>query len=318
MIKLSENVYNKTLRQDEAKLKVWRYAGLMLTYQCPARCEFCYCNCGPDKSGLMPVETAIAAWRSLERMGGKDARVHITGGEPFVFFDHMVEILAEAARAKLRGPETIETNAFWAQGEKVVRDRLRLLDRLGMERLKISCDPFHAEFVDVEHSNPLEAQVPVVPDASTCSGRRCVIFRVDSREGRRDTSRNLLPTGRRILPDSFAGDNCAAAFLSARGVHIDPYGNVFSGLCSGIVVGNVCETLLEDIWKGFHPGQNDIIERLFAEGPFGLLSAARQAGYDSRSFYAGKCHLCMCLRQFFFDKQEYETIIGPCECYSLR
>jgi len=276
MIELSENVYNKTLRQDEAKLKVWRYAGLMLTYQCPARCEFCYCNCGPDKSGLMPVETAIAAWRSLERMGGKDARVHITGGEPFVFFGHMVEILAEAARAKLRGPETIETNAFWAQGEKVVRDRLRLLDRLGGRNT---------------YSNPLEAQVP---DASTCSGRRCVIFRVDSREGRRDTSRNLLPTGRRIL------------------------GNVFSGLCSGIVVGNVCETLLEDIWRGFHPGQNDIVERLFAEGPFGLLSAARQAGYDSRSFYAGKCHLCMCLRQFFFDKQEYETIIGPCECYSLR
>jgi hypothetical protein len=117
---------------------------------------------------------------------------------------------------------------------------------------------------------------------------------------------------------SFVGDNCKSAFLSAKGVHIDPYGNVFSGLCSGIVVGNVTEVSLEEVWKRFSPRQSDVIEVLFAEGPFGLLSEAQEGGYEKQEFYASKCHLCTCLRQFFFDKRVYKTIIGPCECYSLR
>jgi hypothetical protein len=93
---------------------------------------------------------------------------------------------------------------------------------------------------------------------------------------------------------------------------------VFSGLCSGIVVGNVTEVSLEEVWKRFSPRQSDVIEVLFAEGPFGLLSEAQDGGYERQEFYASKCHLCTCLRQFFFDKRVYKTIIGPCECYSLR
>ena len=44
----------------------------------------------------------------------------------------------------------IETNGFWAVDEKIIKDRLKILDELGMSRLKISCDPFHQEYVDIE------------------------------------------------------------------------------------------------------------------------------------------------------------------------
>ncbi len=340
MIELSKNIYNKTLRQDEAKLKLWRYAGLMLTYQCPAACEFCYCNCGPDKSGLMSVETALSTWESLERLGGKKARVHITGGEPFVFFDHMVRILTEARQAGLRGPETIETNGFWAEEETIVRDRLSLLNDLRMDRLKISWDPFHAEFIDVEVVRMLARTARKVLGPERVLVRwekylqKPVRIRDVSGAERMEAHRRAAKdfpcrfTGRAsgylagLVADkpaaSFAGDNCRSAFLSAKGVHIDPYGNVFSGLCGGIVVGNVTQVSLEDMWKRFHPRRSDVIERLFAEGPFGLLPAAQEAGYEGQQFYASKCHFCTCLRQFFFDKREYETIIGPCECYSLQ
>ena len=340
MTELSENIYNEMLRQDEAKLKLWRYAGLMLTYQCPAACEFCYYNCGPDKSGLMLPETAFAAWESLERLGGKNARIHITGGEPFVCFDHMVEILTQVRKAGLRGPETIETNGFWAGEETIVRDRLRVLDEVGMDRLKISWDPFHAEFVDVEQVRMLARTAGEVLGSDRVLVRwenylqEPVISWEGSGAERAEAYRRALKhfpcrfTGRasgylaELVADkpvvSFTGDNCKSAFLSAKGVHIDPYGNVFCGLCSGIVVGNVTETSLEEVWKRFSPRQSDVIEVLFAEGPFGLLSEAQEGGYERQEFYASKCHLCTCLRQFFFDKRVYKTIIGPCECYSLQ
>ena len=42
-----------------------------------------------------------------------------------------------------------------------------------------------------------------------------------------------------LSPEALASCRCLESFLSAKGVHVDPFGNVFSGLCSGIVIGNL-------------------------------------------------------------------------------
>ena len=165
---LSENIYNKRAGRDEPKFKIWRNAGLLLTYKCNAKCEFCYYNCSPQQGsalhseakngGLMPVDMAINAWQSLKELAGDSApavnkvepKVHITGGEPFLYWEHLVEILREAKGNNLGSVDMIETNGFWAVDEKIVKERIKLLDELGMSRLKISCDPFHQEYVDIE------------------------------------------------------------------------------------------------------------------------------------------------------------------------
>jgi len=109
---------------------------------------------------------------------------------------------------------------------------------------------------------------------------------------------------------------CRSSFLSAKGVHIDPFGNVFSGTCSGIIFGNVYQTPLEDIWKQFDPVQNGLINTLFNSGSFGLLDKAIKLGYKQKKFYASKCHLCTSIRQFFRDNGVEDSIIGPAECYA--
>jgi len=100
----------------------------MLTYKCNCACEFCYYNCDPDKGGLMPVDTAISAWQSLKILAGDNAKIHITGGEPFLFWDHLQEILDQAQKQNLGKVDLIETNGFWATSEKIVRQRLKKLD----------------------------------------------------------------------------------------------------------------------------------------------------------------------------------------------
>lgn len=343
MIELSENIYNSQTTRSEAKLKLWRSAGLMLTYKCNCACEFCYYNCNPDKSGLMPVDVSINAWQSLKALAGDSAKIHITGGEPFLYWDHLLEILQQGQKQNLGQVDLIETNGFWATSEKIVRKRLKRLDEFGMNRFKVSTDPFHQQYVDIE---PVRRLAEIATDIL---GPERVLVRWQKYLEKPVDMKNLSPTELeqqyintiKDYPCRFTGraggklaelvadsinenrvssieyrDNCKSDFLGAKGVHIDPFGNVFSGTCSGIIVGNVNQTPLEEIWKQFDPRSKDLIVTLFNKGPSGLLAEAEKLGYKCEKNYAGKCHLCTSIRQFFQDRGFEKSIVGPAECYA--
>ncbi|MGD8787401.1 MAG: radical SAM protein [Phycisphaerales bacterium] len=338
MTELSDNIYNSRAERNEPKFKLWRSAGLLLTYKCNCACEFCYYNCRPEKEGLMPVDMAIEIWQSLKILAGDNAKIHITGGEPFLYWDHLEEILKQAAKCKLGKLDLVETNGFWATNEKIISQHLKRLNELGMERFKISTDPFHQEYVDIEPVRNL-AQI-----ATEILGSERVLIRWEKYLEKPVEMKSLSPTERheqyinamnnypcrftgragsklaglmnKKPLDSLAELKCKSGILGAKGVHVDPFGNVFSGTCSGIIIGNVGQTRLEDIWKEFHPEQNEFINTLFNFGPYGLLDKAEKLGYRKSNTYAGKCHLCTSIRQFLFDNNIYESIIGPMECYT--
>lgn len=337
MKKLSDNVYNKGVGREEAKFKLWRSAGLLLTYKCTSNCEFCYFRCGPDKGGIMSVDMALGVWESLKGLAGDNARIHITGGEPFLYWGRLEEILVQAQKEKLGKADLIETNGFWAGNESVIRRRLRILDELGIRHLKISCDPFHQEYVDIELVRRLASFAREV-----LGGERVLVRWEKYLDepvrmkgiGAEERDRNYVSAlgeypcrfagraGGRLAElvacksaESFGSMNCRSAFLGAKGVHVDAFGNVFSGTCSGIVIGNIGRQPLEEIWQQFHPSSDELVERVFELGPVGLLEEAVEAGYEKRVAYAGKCHLCSSIRQFFLDNGLHKSVIGPAECY---
>ncbi len=338
MSELSENVYNSRVSRNEPKLKLWRSAGLLLTYKCNCACEFCYYNCGPEKGGLMPVDTAINAWRSLEKLAGGRAKVHLTGGEPFLYWERLVEILEQAKKEGLGKCDLVETSGFWAVSEKIVAERLKVLDALDVRRFKISTDPFHQEYVDIEvvrrlakiakeilgprrvlvrWEKYLENPVEVSDMEAEQRNRKLISAMEDYRcrfTGRAAAELASLAKGKPI--ESIAAMNCSSDFLGAKGVHIDPFGNVFSGTCSGIIVGNVSVKPLERIWKQFDPSGKGFIGAIFNHGPAGLLDKAAEQGYEKAPSYATKCHLCTSIRQFLFDKGLDRSVVGPGECYS--
>jgi len=337
-MRLSDNIYNCELKRDDPKFKLWGSAGLLLTYKCNCACEFCYYNCSPEKNGLMSVNMAISAWQSLRVLAGDDARIHITGGEPFLYWDQLQHILEQARRLNLGKVDLIETNGFWATGEDVARQRLKILDKLGMRRLKISTDPFQQELVDIQ---PVRRLARI---AMEILGEKRMLVRwreylkrpvemknlsASEREERhiraiqdylcRFTGRAAGKLAELVAKDTLenvAQANCKEAFLGAKGVHIDPYGNVFSGTCSGIIIGNVSQTSLEQIWRQFHPANNEVLNTLFTLGPSGLLSRAEKLGCRKANLYAGKCHLCTNIRQLFFEKGLHSSILGPVDCYT--
>ena len=286
----------------------------------------------------MSIETAINAWQSLIDLAGPSAEIHITGGEPFLYFDHLVEILAEAQRRKLIGLDAIETNAYWAKDRDTILKRMKILRDYGIKRLKISWDPFHAEYIDEENVTLLAdtAKEVIGPEnvlvrwakylgcgidmKSLNLEQRCEMYKQAMVDfpvrftGR--SAKKLAPVVDGVSLQEVTEKNCSKPFLSSRGVHIDPYGNVFSGLCSGITIGNVNKTSLKDIWKSFDPVNMPVVGSLVKGSPAALLDEAVDLGFQVEPKYADKCHLCSDVRQFFFDKDQYYSIISPAECYS--
>ena len=126
----------------------------------------------------------------------------------------------------------------------------------------------------------------------------------------------LANSMQKIPIDTIKKLNCKKTFLSAKGVHIDPLGNVFSGTCSAIAIGNLTKTPLDKLWCDFDLTANEVVAALTAAGPAGLLQKALKLGYKKADNYANKCHFCTNLRQFFFDNGEYNEIITPAQCYS--
>ncbi len=338
MTDLSENIYNSRAKRSEAKFKLWRSAGLLLTYKCNCACEFCYYNCNPDKGGLMPVDTAISAWQSLKILAGDYAKIHITGGEAFLYWDHLQKILQEAKKQNMGKVDLIETNGFWADSDKIIKQRLKRLDELGMHRFKISTDPFHQEYVDIEPVSRL------AETAIEMLGPQRVLVRWQQYLDKPIKMKDIPPAERRQqyidaindYPCRFTGRaagrlaelvaskpiealasmNCKPDFLGAKGVHIDPFGNIFSGTCSGIIFGNVNQTPLEETWKKFYPEKNEFINILFNSGPHGLLERAEKLGYIKSKAYASKCHLCTSIRQYFYENCMKKSTLGPIECYT--
>ena len=337
MKKLEDNVYNQELERSDPKFKLWRSVGLMLTYECNCSCEFCYYHCSPQKGGLMSKDTLLGAWDGLKKIAGDSAKIHITGGEPFLYFGHLVDILRKAQTQKIGMIDLLETYGFCAENNSITQKRLKLLDKLNLRRLKISCDPFHQEYVDIEPVRKLAgiAEDILGADRVMVRWRDYLDNPIDLKnmpeEQRKEfyikTMRDYPPrfTGRAAekLAPLLASDsikqisklNCSRTFLAAKGVHIDPFGNVFSGTCSGIIVGNVTKQPLDEMWSRFSPYQDYIIKTLFEKGPAGLLEYAHDYGYVPENSCAGKCHLCSSVKQFLIDKGLLEDTIGPRECY---
>lgn len=285
----------------------------------------------------MPLDTAMGAWRSLKSLAGNTAKIHFTGGEPFLYWQHLEQILREAKKQNLGPVDLIETNGFWATDEKIIRERLKTLDELGMVRLKISCDPFHQEYVGiklVQRLADIGAELlgadrvmvrwqkyldePVEMNNLTMEQKHQLYVSAIGDYPCRFTGRagqKLAGLCGKKSVDAIALENCKSTFLGAKGVHIDPFGNIFSGTCSGIIIGNVNKIPLEDAWQNFHPSGNRLIKTLFNFGSAGLLEKAVGLGYKKLDGYADKCHLCTDIRRFLFSKGLDKSTVGPGQCY---
>ena len=327
-------------------VKYWSSAGLMLTYWCNASCASCYLCCGPGRQEEMSVEDALAYWRGLVEASPHGCRIHLSGGEPFGNWPSLIEICRRARREGLRPLQKVETNAFWATDAAEVRDRLRALNDAGMEKLVISADPYHQQFVPIERCRLAariaedllgRARVQVRWRDWLADGRdtdtltdaeraeRFARYAAEGRDRLSGRAAELLGPllSRKPAPD-YADNSCREGLLRSRHVHVGPEGRVYAGTCAGIVLGTLkrldggaLEPGVADIWRRLDADYADrpVVGTLVRHGPAGLLVEAEACGFVAREGYAGKCQLCWELRRWLIRRGRHGDELGPAWMY---
>ena len=328
-------------------VKHWTFAGLILTYRCDACCASCYLAGGPGRQEAeMTVESALAIWEQLIAASPHGCRVHLSGGEPFLDWPRLIEVCRRARSAGLGPLQKVETNANWATDDAVAADRLRQLDRAGMEKLGISADPYHQQHVPIDRPRRLARLGEELLGAARVQVRwrdwlaeGCDVWRLDE-PARRELLARYARLGRDRLngragealaddllaagapgrtPEDLAWRHCREALLRSRHVHIDGAGLITPGACAGIVLGQVGPgRTVADTWRQMNDDHvhRPVVGALSRAGPAGLLELATGAGYRPAEGYASRCHLCWSIRRHLARRGLHLGELGPPQLYN--
>jgi len=276
---------------------------------------------------VIELDLAERLLRQVKEIGLNGSNVHLGGGEAFLHFERVLDILGTAERLHMTPISWVETNCFWCTSEETVRERLKALDGAGANRVWLSTDPYHQEFVPFENvvrTKELAAEIlgedrvkisrreyfdsPTAwPDPATFAKAHPPMLMGRAYEClRHDLPRKPL--------DEFAQERCESEVSpqQMREVHINPDGSIMPSNCSGIVLGDAETTALSDLCGTDHWRKSDIARLLADRGPVGLLDLAPD--FEPKETYAQKCELCWEVRSFL--SSAHPETLAPPECYA--
>jgi MoaA/NifB/PqqE/SkfB family radical SAM enzyme len=264
----------------------------------------------------------------------------VHGGEPFLYFDVLKQILRKAAELEIPKIGVI-TNAYWAINHSKTKQMLSELIDAGLNRITVSVDAFHHEYIPFEKvRNAIEVAANLgfnkiwvdsyfispkqfhtsydlktyssVESLSHIQGVEFSSYQADL-EGR---AADLL-VGEVQLSDTTPCGKCKFPFWlggdlkEPEVIEIDREGNVT--LCPGLCIGNANETSLLDILDTYDYRKHPIIHVIAENGPIGLVKLAEEKGLQIDSIFVDECHLCYEMRRILCN--EFPQYLAHRGCY---
>ena len=294
--------------------------GVITNYHCSSRCRHCVYASSPHwASDYMSRPRADEVFGFLKSAGC--SRVHIGGGEPLLQPEKLLPIL-ESAREQGVGIDYIETNSSWYQGPGQAATVLEGLQKLGVDTLLVSIDPFHNEFIPfrkvkgllevcrntgmevfpwrMEFWDDLERMGDSIPHSleefTTVFGpdypsQLIQRYRLNMRGRALQTFKALLPP----LPlETVLNQSGPCQELDGiHHFHIDLHGYFIPEQCPGLSIH------LDDLATWQTSGRYPFFLALNSQGIRGLLDrVTREYGFSPQKTYVSKCDLCYDLRRF--------------------
>jgi hypothetical protein len=271
--------------------------------------------------------------------------IHFSGGEPFLRPDLLERAVSSAVRHGLP-IDYAETNAFWCRDDAKTEEVLLRLKSAGLPAILVSASPFHSEFIPLERVEravlagrrifgkdgvflytdffyeQLRNADPKYPvafeDYLEAVGMDQAALFISDQYGLIPNGRaavDLAPLYERKPASAFFGGNCRAELTSPYHAHIDCYGNVITGLCAGITLGDARD--LDLLYAGIDLEARPFLRMLADEGVEGLFRyAALETGYrEEPDGYIAKCHLCLEIRRHLVRSGHGFTELAPVEFY---
>lgn len=327
--------------------------GILLSYKCTSTCRHCMYACSPTwrsdwisesdlRSVLSQLSESIAPAPGGPSGIGVNYGLHFTGGEPFLNYKLLLRAV-ELAEEHGIPSVFVETNCFWCASRERAEEMLLELKSAGLDGLLVSVNPFLVEYT------PFERMEVAAELGERIFGGSLIIYQLEFYEqfrmlGLKGTMgfeeylarigvnglrwAELLPMGRacyklrgifrRYPARMFFDEDCGASLLRRWHAHIDNYGNLITGYCAGISLGDA-RRLDELIEEGVDLDERPILRMLILEDLGSLYSfAAREFGYVERGDgYISKCDLCLDIRRHIVERAgagEYPEL-APREFY---
>lgn len=333
----------------KVQINPFNECGLFLSYQCSSQCQHCSYVCNGTWQEWLEPDDATIIFEELNGCIRDSWYFHFTGGEPFLNFPRLLEIVSIASKARIPF-NSIETNASWCMNEESVREKLTTLQEAGITNFLISSTPYHSEFIPQQRV--LLAQ-KVAKDVFDPNRGFVLIYLEDCLDKIAAISlSDVIPLSRYIekygkdsvfscFPDKyklamsgraaysdivdyvkkfptsrFKGQICGYELFKSGHIHIDPYGNTFPNLCAGISLGDAKE--MGKWFFDFDYSHYPLLKILSEEGPYGLLLfAEKEHNYQvSSEGYYDKCHLCVDLRRHIIENGGIYNELGPLNYYN--
>ncbi len=271
---------------------------LIVTDRCNASCRHCGFSAGPGKKSVMPLVQA-REYLQVTNSHKSALLISYTGGEPFLYYDYLKEIISSAASRGFYGE--VVTNSFWADNVTKAQEILHDLRTLGVINFVTSLDDFHAEFINPEYvktavsiASELGYNVTVKVTGLELPGTTYTSARV--KEFLAVPVKNIKIISQYPVPAGRAAEQAAAGIVGGKKFRKDvqrqkPYGRCSTVIrfpsinpdgevypCCGFgekhrLLGNTNDTPLSEILINMQ--RNLFLNMLAYEGPVKLLDSAR-------------------------------------------
>ena len=280
--------------------------GLCMTQRCSAACSICCFSCSPDRTERISHEAMRFHIRDAADHP-EITRVGFTGGEALLCYEEVLELSRYARSLGLTA--SVNTNGFWGSDPALWKPRLCALREAGLMAVTFSADPYHQQFVPVEHLRTalemalalgLEARVIVLETASSDHRGELAALLGPALSG---TLRRapLLSAGRAALsipPEDFPAFSAPEEALCCfdRTLHVSYDGNLylccsqFSGEIPPLIVGRTGETTVQEAFGRMM--RSDGIYVLLRKGPGWFYRQAVSRGLVSDMGAVHPCRLC--------------------------
>ena len=288
----------------------------LLTYTCNYECDHCFLFCGPRARGtftLAQVEAVLAEARKIDSVTG----VYFEGGEPLLYHPLMTNSIRAAHEAGLR--TGVVSNAYMSTSVEDAELWLGPLIEAGLDYLSVSDDSFHGDGEDTPAKRAYAAarRLGLASGAITIDRPEAAEPDPDREKGDPVIGGGVMFRGRAVetltqgLPvrDWAKLTECPHEKLADPSrVHVDAYGNVM--VCQGISLGNMWETPLSELIRGYRPEEHPICGPLLRGGPAELVRTYELAHAGG---YVDECHLCFRARQAL--RERFPEELAPDQVY---
>ncbi|HEY65920.1 MAG TPA: radical SAM protein [Caldilineae bacterium] len=317
-------------------------AGILLTYKCTSACKHCLYACSPEwKADFLSLEDAERILSQLaEKMRGKypfpgrigvNDGIHFTGGEPFMNFELLLQVVRIAAELDMPS-RFVETNAAWCIDDETTREKLRALREAGLHGILISANPFTLEYVPFERTeraariarevfppyNVIVYQGLFYEQFRQLGLKGTLVFEDYLRIGGGALQyMELFASGRaayalsylfpRHPAERFFGMSCRNELIRDWHIHVDNYGNFMPGFCGGLSLGDAREldTLCRE---GIDLDERPVLKALLTDLK-DLYDLGKQFGYEEmEEGYVSKCHLCLDIRRHLVQRGDFKEL----------